>query len=260
MMDFVLKMMGLGTECDGVTCWANDNDVLLLWYALPSGNTWWYLADLHDLETGRGDFYRTSQSPPTTDWGIQGCQAGVEPVPTVTVTAPPREPAVRWGAVGGGTGAASRHPTASAGEAWAAQQAAAIHCRSWQGCVEVSAGPRVPLPEPLKHAMAEGAEAAEAPWYLMINGAELHRSWQPESERIGALERREVVQVLELVTGSRHFPTAIGTLDLRAMARCEKGWFQCRNQQGAAAVRPAEAPAHVECCTECRDHCQHRLS
>lgn len=44
---------------DQVQCWTNDNDVMLLRYQLPSGNRFWYLADLHDLTSGRGDFYRT---------------------------------------------------------------------------------------------------------------------------------------------------------------------------------------------------------
>ncbi len=44
---------------DRVQCWSNENDVVLLRYQLPSGNRWWYLADLHDLTSGRGDFYRT---------------------------------------------------------------------------------------------------------------------------------------------------------------------------------------------------------
>jgi hypothetical protein len=44
---------------DDVQCWANESDTILLRYQLPSGNRWWYLADLHDLTSGRGDFYRT---------------------------------------------------------------------------------------------------------------------------------------------------------------------------------------------------------
>ena len=43
---------------DGVRCWSNANDVVLLRWRLPSGAQWWYLADLHDLRSGGGDFYR----------------------------------------------------------------------------------------------------------------------------------------------------------------------------------------------------------
>ena len=181
------------------------------------------------------------------DWRSYLAHCGAAAVdPAVLTASTPRQAGATVGDSGGasaGRMAASRQPTVAAGEAWAAQQTAAIHRRPWQGCVEISAGPRTPLPEPLQHAAAESASGeAETPWYLVINGAELRRSWQPDSAVIGTLDRREVVQVLELVTGSRHFPTAIGALDLRAMARCEKGWFQCRNQLGASAVRPTDAP------------------
>ena len=79
-------------------------------------------------------------------------------------------------------------------------------------------------------------------WYMLIADTQLRRSWQPDAAEIGDLQARDVVQVLEIVTGQRHFPTDVGALDLRAMARCDRGWFQCRNKQGASAVRPADPP------------------
>jgi hypothetical protein len=100
---------------DGVPCWSNTNDIALLRYRLRSGAQWWYLADLHDLQSGRGDFYRVryaacsrvlawicitcvfvlwlqrvaacratgaeGEAPVLDGYTIQGCPAGVEPVP-----------------------------------------------------------------------------------------------------------------------------------------------------------------------------------
>jgi hypothetical protein len=76
---------------DQVPCWANENDVMLLRYQLPSGNRYWYLADLHDLTSGRGDFYRVrsdEERPVLAGWNTAGCAAGVEPCPTITLAAP----------------------------------------------------------------------------------------------------------------------------------------------------------------------------
>lgn len=137
-----------------------------------------------------------------------------------------------------------------AGAAWASQQQAAMRRRPWLSCAEVSdrvarsGAQSDALPPPLQHVSAVDSEQgeAEAPWYCVIQGAELRRSWQPDSAVLGELQPREVVQVMEIVTGQRHFPTDVGVLDLRAMARCEKGWFECRNRSGATAVRPADPP------------------
>jgi hypothetical protein len=122
--------------------------------------------------------------------------------------------------------------------------------RPWLSCSDVSnqlarRGVQADLlPLPLQQVSTTDVEQgeAEAPWYFVIAGAELRRSWQPDSAVLGRLEPREVVQVIEIVTGQRHFPTEIGVLDLRAMARCDKGWFECRNRTGASAVRPADPP------------------
>lgn len=159
-------------------------------------------------------------------------------------------------ASGGTVGAArlsSSVPARSAadvGEAWASQQRAAMRRRPFVSCLEISdqlarSGARTDLlPLPLQRLSTGDTEQneAEAPWYYVIEGAELRRSWQPDSAVLGRLQAREVVQIMELVTGQRHFPTEIGVLDLRAMARCEKGWFECRNRSGASAVRPADPP------------------
>jgi hypothetical protein len=177
----------------------------------------------------------------------------------LTATTPP-------GATGGGVAAAAAAAAAGGGggggsgggreegsnsvttaEAWAAQQRAAIRRRPWMPCRSIcdelarggaQAAPSLPLP--LQHGGT--SEETDAPWYMLIAGTQLRRSWQPDAAEIGDLQARDVVQVLEIVTGQRHFPTDVGVLDLRAMARCDRGWFQCRNHQGASAVRPADPP------------------
>ena len=174
-------------------------------------------------------------------WGTAGCTAGVEPCPTIEIGPP---------AVAAALDAAQPATGLGLGEAWAAQQRDAMRRRPFVSCLLISdqlarSGVQADLlPLPLQQISTEAADQgeAEAPWYCVIAGAELRRSWQPDSAVLGHLAPREVVQVIEIVTGQRHFPTEIGVLDLRAMARCEKGWFECRNRQGASAVRPADPP------------------
>ena len=126
-------------------------------------------------------------------------------------------------------------------ELWIQQQRAAVRMRPFQTCMQicdgVAPGSAQELPEPLRHQPPDEEEGdAAAPYYMVPRGAELRRSWQPGSEQIGELAPRAVVQVLELVAGSRHFPPAPGEIDLTAMARCEEGWFLCRERDAPLTI------------------------
>ena len=256
---------------DGVSCWTNSEEVMLLRYQLPSGNRWWYLADSRDLASGNADYYRVQASgeageaPVCDGWGISGCRAGQMPAPSLRLQAegrsetpvmePEPEPQV--------------DSELDPAELWIQQQRAAVRMRPFQTCMQicdgVAPGSAQELPEPLRHQPPDEEEGdAAAPYYMVPRGAELRRSWQPGSEQIGELPPRAVVQVLELVAGSRHFPPAPGEIDLTAMARCEDGWFLCRergapahnyahtrsltcgcatgNKAGASHVRPVDKP------------------
>ena len=80
---------GMAERRDDVRCWSNANDVLLLRWRLPSGAKWWYFANINDLISGQGDYYRVGardeadETPPITGWNTQGCNAGEFPLPTV---------------------------------------------------------------------------------------------------------------------------------------------------------------------------------
>jgi hypothetical protein len=77
----------------------------------------------------------------------------------------------------------------------------------------------------------------------LTRATDLHETWEPSSAVVGSLEDREEVEILQMVSGSNHFPTQPGKLDLRMMARTTRGWFEARSSSGATFIRAIPPPS-----------------